>query len=161
MEIQLPEVHSYLDKIRDGSITGIRLPGIAVKPGEVLTALSPTGNDRVIKLKVLSSETIPLEAISVEEAEQEGFAVPGFCTSRFLCENIETRLDFGDYAFNYENGVPVARTRTEQEQYLREKVQRLCPSCVTRKNARDLFLNYWKSKASGGGMTKITFKVTS
>jgi hypothetical protein len=161
MKIQLPEVHSYLDNIMNGSITGIRLPGIAVKPGEVLTALSPAGNNSVIKLKVLSSETVPLEAITAEEAEQEGFAAPGFCTSQFLCGNIETRLDFGDYAFKYENGVPIARTRTEQEQHLRGKVQKLCPSCLTRKSARDLFLNYWKSKAAGGDMTKISFEVTS
>jgi hypothetical protein len=101
------------------------------------------------------------EAITAEEAEQEGFAAPGFCASQFLCGNLETRLDFGDYAFKYENGVPIARTRAEQEQHLRERVQRLCPSCLTRKNARDLFLNYWKSKAVGGKMTKISFEVTS
>jgi hypothetical protein len=159
MEIRLPEVQSYLDKIKNGSITEIRLPGIEVKTGEVLTALSPAGDDCVIKLKVLSSETLPLEAVTPEEAEREGFAVPGFCPSRFLCGSIETRLDFEDYAFKYENGVPIARTRAEREQHLREKVQGLCPSCLVKKNAKDLFLDYWKPKTAGGDMAKITFEV--
>jgi uncharacterized protein YqfB (UPF0267 family) len=159
MEIPLPEVQSYLDNIKNGSITDIRLPEIEIKTGEVLTAFSHAGDDCSIKLKVLSSETVPLEAITAEEAENEGFAVPDFCASQFLCGNIETRLDFEDYAFKYENGVPLARTREEREEHLREKVQRLCPSCVTKKDAKGLFLNYWKSKAVDGNMTKIKFEV--
>jgi uncharacterized protein YqfB (UPF0267 family) len=91
MEIQLPEVQSYLDDIRNGSIPEIRLPKMETEAGEVLTAFSPAGDDCVIKLKVLSSETVPLEAITAEEAEQEGFAVPDFCASQFLCGDIETR----------------------------------------------------------------------
>jgi hypothetical protein len=160
MEIQLPEVQSYLDNIRNGSITEIRLPKMEAETGEVLIAFSSAGNDRVIKMKALSSETVPLEAITVEEAEQEGFAVLDFCASQFLCGNIETRMDFEDYAFRYENGVKVARTEAEREQLLWEKVERLCPSCITRKNAKGLFLNYWKSKAVDGNMTKISFEVT-
>jgi uncharacterized protein YqfB (UPF0267 family) len=159
MEIQLPEVQSYLDNIRNGFITEIRLPKMEAEAGEVLTAFSPAEDDCVIKLKVLSSETVPLEAITAEEAEREGFAVPDFCASQFLCGNIETRLDFEDYVFKHENGVPIARTRAEQEQHLREKVQRLCPSCVTRKDAKDLFLHYWKQKLSDGTMTKINFEI--
>jgi uncharacterized protein YqfB (UPF0267 family) len=159
MEIQLPEVQSYLDNIRNGSITEICLPKMEAEAGEVLTVFSHAGKDCTIKLKVLSSETVPLEAITAEEAEREGFGVPDFCTSQFLCGNIETRLDFEGYAFKHENGVPVARTQAEREIYLREKVQRLCPSCVTRKNAKDLFLNYWKSKAVNGDMTKISFEM--
>jgi uncharacterized protein YqfB (UPF0267 family) len=161
MEIQLPEVQSYLDKIKNGSITDIRLPEMEIETGEVLTAFSPFGENCSIKIKVLSSETVPLEAITAEEAENEGFAVPGFCTSQFLCGNIETRLDFEDYAFKYENGVPLARTQEEREILLREKVQRLCPSCITKKNAKDLFLNYWKSKPVEGNMTKINFELIS
>jgi hypothetical protein len=99
--------------------------------GEVLTAFFPAGDDRVIKMKVLSSETVPLEAIPTEEAEQEGFAVPDFYASQFVCGNIETRMDFEDYAFSYENGVKIPRPEAEREQLLREKVERLCPSCVT------------------------------
>jgi hypothetical protein len=159
MEIQLPEVQSYLDNIKNGSITGIRLPGIEVKTGEILTAFSSSGNDCAVKLKVLSSETVPLEAITAEEAEQEGFAAPGFCTSQFLCGNIETRLGFEDYVFKFENGVRISRSPEEKELYLREKVQRLCPSCLTRKDARDLFLDYWKAKSVDGEMTKISFEV--
>jgi hypothetical protein len=159
MEIQLPEVQSYLDKIKSGSITDIRLPGMEVETGSVLTTFLPSGDNCSIKLKVLSTETVPLETITAEEAEKEGFAVPDFCTSQFLCGNIETRLDFGDYAFKYESGVPLARTREEREEHLREKVQRLCPSCVTKKNAKDQFLNYWKSKAVDGSMTKINFEL--
>jgi uncharacterized protein YqfB (UPF0267 family) len=159
MEIQLPEVQSYLDNIRNGSITEIRLPKMEAEAGEVLTAFSSTRGDCVIKLKVLSSETVPLEAITAEEAEREGFGVPDFCMSQFLCGNIETRLDFEDYAFKHENGVPIARTQTEQEQHLREKVQRLCPSCVIKKNTKDLFLNYWRKKVSDETMTKIKFEV--
>jgi uncharacterized protein YqfB (UPF0267 family) len=161
MEIQLPEVQSYLDNIKNGSITDIRLPEIEIKTGEVLTAFLPSGDGCAIKLKVLSSETVPLEAITAEEAEQEGFAVPDFCSSQFLCGNIETRLDFEDYAFKYENGVPLARTKEEREILLRGKVQRLCPSCVTKKSAKDLFLNYWKQKAVDGNMTKIRFEVAT
>jgi uncharacterized protein YqfB (UPF0267 family) len=146
MEIQLPEVQSYLEKIKNGSIIGIRLPEMEIKTGEVLAAFSPAENDCAVKLKVLSSETVPLEAITAEEAEKEGFAVPDFCASQFLCGNIETRLDFEDYVFKHEDGVPLARTQAEREQHLREKVQRLCLSCITKNDAKELFLNYWKSK---------------
>jgi hypothetical protein len=159
MEIQLPEVQSYLDNIRNGSITEIRLPRIEAEAGEVLTAFSPVGDDCVIKLKVLSSETVPLEAITAEEAEQEGFTVPDFCASQFICGNIETRMDFEDYAFSHENGVKIPRPEAEREQLLREKVERLCPSCIARKNAKDLFLHYWKPKVPDGTMTKIKFEV--
>jgi uncharacterized protein YqfB (UPF0267 family) len=161
MEIQLPRVQSYLEKIKNGSITAIRLPGMEVETGSVLTAFLPSGDNCSIKLKVLSTETVPLETITAEEAEQEGFAVPDFCSSQFLCGNIETRLDFEDYAFRHENGVPLARSQAEREEHLREKVQRLCPSCITRKDAKDLFLNYWKSKAATGNMTKIKFEVVA
>jgi hypothetical protein len=159
MEIQLPEAHSYLDNIKNGSITEIRLPRMEAETGEVLTALSFAGNDRVIKMKVLSSETVPLEAITAEEAEQEGFAVPDFCASQFICGNIETRLDFEDYAFRHENGVKIPRPEAEREQLLREKVERLCLSCITRKSAKDLFLHYWKPRVSDETMTKIKFEV--
>jgi hypothetical protein len=161
MEICLPGVQSYLDKIADGSVTAIRLPKTEIETGDVLTALSSFGNGFTIKLRVLSSETVPLEAITAEEAEREGFTAPGFCPSGFLCGNIESRLDFEDYAFRYENGVSVARSPEDREMYLREKVQWLCPSCLTRRNAKDLFLNYWKSKSVDGNMTKIRFEVTS
>jgi hypothetical protein len=159
MEIQLPEVQSYFDNIKNGSITEIRLPKMEVEAEEVLSAFSPAGDDCVIKLKVLSSETVPLEAITAEEAEREGFAVPGFCASQFLCGNIETRLDFEGYAFRHENGVKIPRTETEREQLLQGKVGQLCLSCITRKNGKDLFLHYWESKVSGRTMTKIKFEV--
>jgi hypothetical protein len=55
----------------------------------------------------------------------------------------------------------MTRTQAEREIHLQEKVQRLCPSCVTKKNAKDLFLNYWKSKAVEGNMTKISFEVVT
>jgi uncharacterized protein YqfB (UPF0267 family) len=161
MEIHLPEIQSYLDNIKTGSITRIRVPRMEIKMGDVLTAFSPAGNGNAIHLKVLASETVPLDAITAEEAEQEGFAAPDFCSSQFLCGNIETRLDFEDYAFKHENGVPLMRSPAEREEHLREKVQRLCPSCVTRKNAKEQFLNYWKSKAATGNMTKIRFKVVT
>jgi hypothetical protein len=160
MEIQLPEVQSYLEEIKNGSITDIRLPEMEIEAGEVLSAFSSAGNDCAVKLKVLASETVPLEAITAEEAEKEGFAVPDFCASQFLCGNIESRLDFEDYAFRSKDGISIARTLAERKTYLREKVQRLCPSCLTQKDARDLFLDYWKSKAAGGDMTKISFEVT-
>jgi hypothetical protein len=121
MEIQLPEIQSYLDNIKNGSITEIRLPGMEIKTGEILTACSSSGNGGVIHLKVLSSETVPLEAITAEEAEQEGFTAPDFCSSQFFCGNIETRLDFEDYVFRHENGVPLARSPEDREMYLREK----------------------------------------
>jgi hypothetical protein len=161
MEIQLPEVQSYFEKIKNGSITDIRLPEMEIETGEILTAFSHAGDDCSIKLKVLSSETVPLEAITAEEAEKEGFAVPDFCTSQFLCGNIETRLDFEDYAFKSENGIRIPRSPEEQELYLREKVRRLCPSCATRKDAKGHFLNYWKAKAVEGNMTKIRFEVVT
>jgi uncharacterized protein YqfB (UPF0267 family) len=159
MEIQLPEIQSYLDKIKNGSITKIRLPTTEIKTGDVLTTFPLSENDNAIYLKVLASETIPLEAITAEEAEKEGFTAPGFCPSQFICGNIETRLDFEDYAFKSENGIRIPRSPEERELYLREKVQKLCPSCVTRKDAKDLFLNYWKSKSVDGEMTKINFAV--
>jgi hypothetical protein len=92
-----------------------------IKAGEVLSLFSPAGNDNVIKLKVLSSEIVPLDAITAEEAENEGFAVPDFCASQFLCENIESRLDFEDYAFRSEDGISMVRTQAERELYLRKK----------------------------------------
>jgi hypothetical protein len=159
MKIQLPEVQSYLDNIKNGSITELRLPRMEIKTGEVLTAFSSSGNDNAIHLKVLASEDVPLETITAEESEREGFTAPDFCASQFICGNIETRLDFEDYAFKSENGIRIPRSPEEQELYLREKVQRLCPSCVTRKGAKDLFLNYWKSKSSDREMTKINFEV--
>jgi uncharacterized protein YqfB (UPF0267 family) len=159
MEIQLPEIQSYLDNIKNGSITEIRLPRMEVKTGKILNAFSSSGAGGVIHLKVLASETVPLESITAEEAEQEGFAAPDFCASQFLCGNIETRLGFEDYTFTYENGVPLARSPEDRELYLREKVRRLCPSCITRKTAKDLFLNYWKSKSVDGEMLKISFEV--
>jgi hypothetical protein len=159
MEIQLPKIQSYLDNIKNGFITEIRLPGMEIKTGEVLTAFSSSGNGGAIHLKVLASEIVPLESITAEEAEQEGFAAPDFCASQFLCGNIKTRLGFEDYAFTYENGVPLARSPEDRELYMREKVRRLCPSCVTRKTAKDLFLNYWKSKSVDGEMLKISFEV--
>jgi hypothetical protein len=119
MEIQLPEIQSYLDNIKNGSITEIRLPRMEIKTGEVLTAFFSFGNGGAIHLKVLASETVPLESITAEEAEQEGFATPGFCSSQILCGNIESRLDFEDYAFTYENGVPLARSPEDRELYLR------------------------------------------
>jgi hypothetical protein len=161
MEIHLPENQSYLDNIKNGSITRIWLPGMEIKTGDVLTAFSPAGNDSAIHLKVFATESVPLEAITAEEAEQEGFTAPDFCFSQFLCGNIETRLDFEAYAFNHENGVPVARSPEDRELYLREKVRRLCPSCLTRKNAKDLFLQYWQSKAVDGEMNKISFEITN
>jgi uncharacterized protein YqfB (UPF0267 family) len=157
MEIQLPEIQSYLEKIKSGSITDIRLPEMEIETGSVLTVFSRAGGNSVIELKVLSSETVLLEAITAEEAEKEGFVAPDFCASQFLCGNIETRLDFEDYAFKYENGVPLARIWEERETHLRKKVQRLCSSCITKKNAKDLFLDYWKQKAVEGSMIKINF----
>jgi hypothetical protein len=159
MNIQLPEVQSYLDNVKNGSITEIRLPRMEVETGEILTAFSPPGDDCTVKLKVISSETVPLGAITTEEAEKEGFTAPDFCASQFLCGSIETRLDFEDYAFSHENDVRISRPEKEREHLLREKVARLCPTCITRKNARDLFLRYWKSRASDEIMTKISFEV--
>jgi hypothetical protein len=160
MQIHLPDVQSYFDEIRNGSITRIRLPGIETRTGDVLTAFSPSGNDDAVHLKVLSCETVPLEAVTAGEAESEGFTAPGFCPSRFLCGSIETRLDFEDYVFGYEKGVQVPRPEGERERLLREKAARLCPSCLRRRDAKDLFLNYWESRTAGGNMTKISFEIT-
>jgi hypothetical protein len=161
MKIQLPEAQSYLDNIKNGSITEIHLPKMEAETGEVLTAFSSVGNSYTIKLKVLSSETVSLEAITAEEAELEGFAVPDFCASQFICGNIETRFDFEDYAFRYEDGVKIPWIEAEREQLLRGKVGRLCPSCITRKNSKDLFLHYWEPKASDRTMTKIKFEAVN
>jgi hypothetical protein len=159
MNINLPDIQPYLEKIKNGSVTNIRLPNTEIEMGSVLTAYSAVGGNTAIKLKVLSSESVPLESITAEEAEQEGFTVLDFCSSRFLCESIETRSDFEDYAFKDEDGIKIARSEAEREQLLREKVARLCPSCITWKSAKDIFLRYWKSKVSDGTMTKITFEV--
>jgi hypothetical protein len=140
MIINLPDVQPYLEKIKNGSVTNIRLPNTKIEKGSVLAVYSPAGGDTAMKLKVLSSENVPLEAITVEEAEREGFTAPDFCSSQSLCGGIETRLDFEDYVFKYEDGVQISRTEKEREQLLREKVARLCPSCITQKNAKGLFL---------------------
>jgi hypothetical protein len=58
MEIQLPEVQSYFDNIKNGSITEIRLPGMETKTGEVLTAFSHAGNDRVMTIAEKKIEII-------------------------------------------------------------------------------------------------------
>jgi hypothetical protein len=105
-------------------------PKMEAETGDVLTAFPSAGNSYTIKLKVLSSETVPLQAITAEEAEQEGFAVPDFCASQFICGNIETRMDFEDYAFKHESSVKILRPEAEREQLLREKVERLCPPAL-------------------------------
>jgi uncharacterized protein YqfB (UPF0267 family) len=160
MEIHLPDIQPFFEKIKNGSVTAVRIPKTEIKAGELLTAFSSSGNGSAVKLKVLSTEAASLEAVTAEEAEREGFTVPDFCPSQFLCGNIETRLDFEAYVFKYENNVPIARSEAEREAYLRERVQRICPSCLTRKNARELFLNYWKPKMTGSEMTRIRFEVT-
>jgi hypothetical protein len=131
----LPDVQSRPDKIADGSVTATGFPKTETKAGEVPAALSFPGDGFTVKPGGFSGETVPPEGISVDEAEREGFATPGSCLSGFLCGNIETRLDFAAYAFKYEEGVPVARSGAEREAYLREKVERLCPSCPVRKDA--------------------------
>jgi uncharacterized protein YqfB (UPF0267 family) len=136
MEIQLPEVRSYFENVKNGSITDIRLPRMEAETGEVLTAFFSARDDCVINLKVISSETVTLKAITAAKAKQEGFAVPDFCASQFICGNIEIRLDFEDYAFRYENGVKTAWSEVEREWLLWEKVQRLCPSCITGKTRK-------------------------
>jgi hypothetical protein len=158
MEIQLPEVQSYLDNIKNSSITEIWLPKMEAETGEVLTVFSHARDDRVINLKVLSSETVHLEAITDKEAGQEGFAVPDFCASQFTCGNIETRLDFEGYAFRHENSIKIPWTEAERKQLMREKVERLCPFYITRKNSKDLLLHYWKPKVSDGTMKKLNLK---
>jgi hypothetical protein len=70
-------------------------------------------------------------------------------------------MDFEAYTFRHENGVPMARSPEDRELYLREKVRRFCPSCLARKNAKDLFLRYWQSKAVDGEMNKIRFELTN
>jgi hypothetical protein len=52
MTIHLPDVQSYFEKIKNGSIINVRTPNTEIETGSVLTAFSLVGDDCMVKLKV-------------------------------------------------------------------------------------------------------------
>jgi hypothetical protein len=100
--------------------------------------------------------------ISAEEAYQEGYSVPDFCPSKTLCGSIESRTDFESLVFDQSGNVPVCRTREQFENELYERIKAGCPSCLIKKDAKELFLLYWKTAyhdMENREISKITFEV--
>jgi hypothetical protein len=131
----------------------------------VIIASTEKSDKGKINLVITRIETVPLYAISPEEAEQEGFISPDFCSSRHICGNIEVRMDFEDHVFSNEQGTPHPRSEQERENDLYRKLKEGCRTCVIKKAPKDLFLSWWKSAYSinqdNPEITKITFEIAS
>jgi hypothetical protein len=165
MEILLPPSQGYIEKILTGKITRIRLPRTEVNVGDVITASAAKADKGKIPLAITRIETVPLYAISSEEAAEEGFISPDFCSSRYICGNIEVRIDFEDHVFSHEGGTLHPRNEQERENDAYRKLKEGCQSCVIKKDPKDLFLSWWKStyalKVDNPEITKITFEIAS
>jgi hypothetical protein len=162
MEIILPPSQGYIEKIMTGEITRIRLPRTDIHAGDVITASINKSDTGKINLTVTRVETLPLYAISPEEAEKEGFTSQDFCSLQHICGNIEIRMDFEDHVFSREQGTSRLRNREEREKDLYRKLKEGCRNCVIKKDPKDLFLSWWKSaynrNQDNPDITKITFE---
>jgi hypothetical protein len=165
MEITLPPSKGYIEKILAGEITRIRLPRMELDVGDVITLSAEKADKGKINLAITRIETVPLYAISPEEAAEEGFISPDFCSSRYICGNIEVRIDFEDHVFSREGGTLHPRSEQERENDLYLKLKEGCKTCVIKKSPKDLFLSWWKSAYSIKGdnpeIAKITFEPAS
>lgn len=145
MEIKLPQNKKFIDKLLNGQITTIRLPKKDYKTGDILSLKIQRENPGSAKIGIKNVEYTMLHSITIEESEQEGFCIPELCPSLSICESIETRIDFDSLVFGQENGIKISRSREEIENELYNRIIKVCSSCLMKKDAKDLFLAYWKS----------------
>jgi hypothetical protein len=142
MEISLPPHKAFFDGLLDGSITVLRIPRANAKAEDVITAQANFG---AVKLSIKSIEYPLLYDITVEEAKQEGYVAPDFCSMNTICANMESRMDFESLAFDQSGDTPKSRSRAEFEQELYERIKPGCLSCLIKKDEKALFLGYWKN----------------
>jgi hypothetical protein len=159
MEISLPYSKVFFDSVLDGSITALRMPKANAKVGDVITAKMKVGT---VKLRIKNIEYPLLYGITVEDAKQEGYAAPDFCSMNAICANMESRLDFESLAFDQSGDTPKSRSGAKFEKELYERVKTGCRSCLLKKDEKDLFLAYWSNAyqdMENKEITKITFEV--
>jgi hypothetical protein len=159
MKISLPPYKAFFDGLLNGSITALRMPKANAKVGDVITANAKIG---AVKLRIKNIEYPLLYGITVEEAKQEGYAAPDFCSMETICGSIESRLDFESLAFDQSGDIPTSRSVAEFDRELYGRVKAGCLSCFLQKDEKDLFLEYWKKAYQDMGnreISKITFEV--
>jgi hypothetical protein len=64
--------------------------------------------------------------------------------------------------FDQSGGTSVSRSRDDFEKELYDRVKSGCPECLIKKDAKDLFLSYWKTAyhdMENREILKITFEV--
>jgi hypothetical protein len=159
MEISLPLYKTFFDGLLNGSITALRMPKVKAKVGDVITAKAKVG---AVKLRIKNIEYPLLYGVTVEEAKQEGYAAPDFCSMNAICANMESRLDFESLVFDQSGDTPASRSVAEFDSELYGRVKSGCPSCFLKKDEKDLYLAYWSNAyqdMENKEITKITFEV--
>jgi hypothetical protein len=162
MEIRLPPYKAFIDGVLDGSNTVLRMPRENAKAGDTVMVKIPGADSGAIGIRIKNIEYPLLYAVTVEEAEREGYAPPDFCPSKTLCGSIESRTDFESLVFDQSGSVPAGRSREGFEQELYERVKAGCHSCLVKKDAKEFFLAYWRKAYRGmenKEISKITFEV--
>jgi hypothetical protein len=162
MEIRLPPYEAFADGVCNGSITVLRIPKVNMKVGDILTVTTSGVPSGAVNIRIKAIEYPLLYNITAEEAMREGYTVPDFCPSKTLCGSIESRIDFESLVVDRTGSIPVSRGREEFEKELYERVQAGCPSCLIKKDAKDLFLSYWETAyrdMENREVSKITFEV--
>ena len=140
----------------------MRIPKGDIKNGDTVTAKASGVHPEAIKIRVRNVEYPLLYGITVEEAKREGYAAPDFCPSKTLCGSIESRTDFESLVFDQSGEIPVSRSGEDFEKELYDRVKSGCPECLIKKDAKDLFLLYWKTAyhdMENREISKITFEV--
>lgn len=164
MDNKLPPSKVFVENIVAGNISVLRLPKGTIRPGDIITAKAPGIYQGTLRLGVKNVEYPLLHSITVEEAEQEGYHVPDFCPTKNLCENIESRIDFESLVFDQGGDTPVNRSREDVDTELYERLKAGCSTCVIKKDAKDLFLSWWKTayhETENKEIAKVTFEVIS
>jgi hypothetical protein len=163
MEITLPPYQAFTDGILEGSITVLRIPAREdLKAGDTVIIRTAGIPDEAVSIRIKHIEYPLLYSITVDEAEREGYVAPDFCPSKDLCGSIESRTDFESLVFDQSGDTPVSRGREEFEKELYERVKSGCPSCLIKKDAKDLFLSCWGRAyhdMENREVSKITFEV--
>jgi hypothetical protein len=164
MEIKLPPYKAFVDSILNGSITVLRVPRKTIKVRDVILVNTPGPTSEAVKIRVKNIEYPLLFSITVKEAEREGYVVPDFCLMNTICRSIESRIDLEALVFDQSGDTPVSRTREDFEKELYKRVKSGCPACLIKKEAKDLFLSYWRTAyhdMENKEITKITFEVVT
>jgi hypothetical protein len=164
MEIRLPPYKAFIDGVLDGSITVLRMPRGNIKAGETVMVKKLGVDFGGIKVRIKNIEYSLLYAVTAEEAEREGYVPPDFCPSKTLCESIESRTDFESLVFDQSGDTPVGRSKAEFERELYGRVKAGCSSCLIKKDAKELFLSYWRKTwqdMENREIAKITFEIIS